>query len=125
MREAVIAKEVAEQMVADWADFLDVEAPPAGHIIRAICSGRLDCDGGLFRYRFISPLTLANGQTLAEITIREPTGRQLRETSRGNRDEMDTTLRLIESLSGQPLGVIESIGMRDLTVLGELLGFFA
>jgi len=124
MSEPVIAREVAESMVALWAARLDVDEPPSAHVLRAIMSGRLDYSDAGFRLRLSAPVELDSGAKLDEVTIREPSGRELRETSRSNRDEMDTTLRLLAELSGQPLGVVERIKMRDLTVLGELLGFF-
>lgn len=125
MSEPVIAREVALDMVAAWAGELETDAPDVPHVIRAIMSGRLDRKDDAFDYRLASPLRLDNGESVTSITITEPDARILRDASKGNRDNIDTTLRMLAALSSQPLAVIERVKMRDITALGELLDFFA
>lgn len=122
---SVIAAEVAQEMIANWAAAFDVDTPDVPHVLRATQAGRLDLDGEVFAYTLASPVKLENGQTLSSVTVSEPTGAQLRDATRGKPSEMDTTLRTLADITKQPLGVVERFKMRDLNALGELLSFFS
>jgi hypothetical protein len=54
----------------------------------------------------------------------QPTAAQYRDCAKGNRDGMDTTLRLIAEVSGKALGVVERVKKADLMVLMDCLNFF-
>lgn len=125
MTEA-IAREVAEVMVFDWASALGVTLEPGTkeRITRAVMAGRLDYSGDAFRYRLAAPVKLDNGETVAELTVAEPTAGQLRESSRGNREGMDAAMRILSGVTGQPLAVIDRLKQRDVMLLSELIGFF-
>jgi hypothetical protein len=126
MKDPVIAAEVADGMVSDWAASLDVTLSDDGksRIARAVMSGRLDYDGSKFAYILAAPVTLENGTKIEKLEISEPTAAQLREASKANRDQMDTAMRLLSGVSGQPLAVIDRLKQRDVMLLSELVGFF-
>jgi len=57
--------------------------------------------------------------------VHEPTAGQTRDANKnGKGNEIDTSLRLLASITEQPLGVIERIGLYDLTLAGALFNFF-
>ena len=122
----VIAREVADGMVSDWAASLDVVLSDDGRarIFRAIMSGRLDYNGAKFSYILAAPVALENGGKVEKLDIAEPTAAQLREASKANRDPMDTAMRLLSGVSGQPLAIIDRLKQRDVMLLSELVGFF-
>jgi hypothetical protein len=120
----VIAREVALQMLKDWADELEASVQHSERLLRAIMSGRLDKTDAGFSYRLLVPVSLDNGQNVDSLNVTEPTADQLREASKGNRDDMDTTIRVISSITGQPIAVINRLKTRDLTTIGEVLDFF-
>lgn len=125
MSEPVIAREVAEGMIAEWAHTLDTDTPDAPHCLRAIMAGRLDFDGSRFRYSLAAPVTLDSGERFDSLELAEPTGAILRDASRGKRDQMETTFHTLSLMTGKPVGLIERLKMRDLNALGEMLAFFA
>ena len=126
MSEPAIAREVAEGMVADWAATLGAELAPESEraVVRLVMAGRIDFDGDAFTVRLAAPLKLENGETIAALKLAEPTAGQLRDAAKGKRDDIDTALRLISALSGQPVGVVERIKERDFLAVSEVLGFF-
>jgi hypothetical protein len=122
----VIAREAALEMIQSWAEAMEAEIAASAKLLRAVQSGRLDfnSDTESFRYSLISPVKLENGETIDSLTVTEPTAEQLREANKGNRDEMETTMRALSAVTGKPLAVINRIKTRDITALGEILGFF-
>ncbi len=119
-----IAPAAAEAMVAGWAEALGVKPENPEALVRAVEAGRLDWSGDSFLYLLAAPVKLENSTMLESITISEPTCAQLRDAAKGKAGDMDTAIRLISSLSSQPVGVIERIKQRDFTLLAELVGFF-
>lgn len=128
MSEPVVAREPAEIEVALWADQLGVELNPAirDPIVRALMAGRLAFDSTTeeFTYRLRKPIALENGKSIEVFGIREPNAGQIRDSSRTTKDETEQSLRLLSFITGQPLGVIERIGQKDLMVAGSLFAFF-
>lgn len=120
----VIEREIAEELAQSWADELDSSVTVSEKVIKAVMRGRLDFQKGSFNYILLTPVELQNGETLTAVEIAEPTVEQLRESSKHKGDEMETTIRIISALTDKPIGVIGRIKMRDITLIGELLGFF-
>ena len=120
----VIAREVALQMIKDWADELEATVEPSDRLIRAIMSGRLDKTDAGFSYRLLVPVSLDNGQSVDSLTVTEPTADQLQSASKGNRDAMHIVIHTLSSITGHPVAVINRLKTRDLTLVSEVLDFF-
>jgi len=125
----VIAPEVAEAEIDKWCERFGVTVSSADsvRIVSAIIHGRLslDEDKEEFVYRLRRPVALDNGKTIDELRVHEPTAGQTRDANKnGKGNEIDTSLRLLASITEQPLGVIERIGLYDLTLAGALFNFF-
>lgn len=122
-----IAPEVAEQEIADACDLLgsSLDGTQREIVKKAWTEGRIIFDAGkeTFTYRLRSPVERGE-KKYTDITIREPTAGQLQEAMRGKADEMESTIKMLQKVSGEPTLVIEDIKQRDIAVLGCLLGFF-
>jgi hypothetical protein len=92
---------------------------------RALVEGRLVFDTGksFFTYKLKAPIEREKS-TITEVTLREPTGGQLRDATKGKRDEMEASLLLIGYITGQPIAIVEELKQRDIGVLAACLGFF-
>lgn len=62
--------------------------------------------------------------TIAELTVRPPTGKDLRRLQTQTGYEMDTVLALAGRLSGQPDGVIDRLSGDDLAEVIEVVSGF-
>jgi hypothetical protein len=121
-----IAPEVAESLVSEWSEALgaSLALDSRSRLVRAVVAGRLDFDGERFTYGLLSPIALENGTTVGEIVISEPTTAQLRDMSKGGGDAVTQSTRLLSAITGNPLGVVERIKMRDAQTLGAIMDFF-
>ena len=127
MSEPVVAREVAEKEVQDWCDQLGSE-PDLGtidNIVRAVMAGRASfhSEKEEFSYKLRRPLSLDNGESVDSITFGEPNARQLGDANK-TKNEVDQGLRLLSSVSGMALGVLERMKQRDIITTGELISFF-
>ena len=123
-----IAREVAEVEVANWEDRFDTVLSPESSekLIRVVMRGRIVFDEQTesFTLKLRTPIQLDNGETVSELTLREPKARQARDAGKPGTGDVEAVLRMLSAVSGQGLGVIERLGMKDLTVCGELFNFF-
>ncbi len=125
---AVIAEEVAreqlEKMITAFGADLDPENKHS--LLRAISAGRLDFDETeeSFTIMLVKPIQLENGETVETLIITEPDFSQVQKASK-SKNEIDQTLFLLSSITGHPAGVIGRLKMRDLTLCGTVLSFFA
>lgn len=94
-------------------------------LLPAVMRGRvsLDENNGTFAVKLRSPVKLETGEEVASISIREPTAAEMK-TAGGRTEHLDFLTRLISALSGQPLGVVERIKMKDLNVIAGIVSFF-
>jgi len=95
-------------------------------VIRALRSGRLEWDSAeqQFLYRLKRAVELDNGDRIEVLELTEPTTLQLKKAQQ-MKNEFEMTARLISYMAGQPAGYIDRLGMRDLQVLGVIVGFFS
>lgn len=96
-------------------------------ILRGIMMGRLDFEPGddVFTMQLVKPLELANGEEIKSIRLVEHSAEQLKEAFKPGRAELDATIHLISSITGQPIGVVSRMKSRDITLAGTVLSFFA
>jgi predicted DNA-binding antitoxin AbrB/MazE fold protein len=73
--------------------------------------------------KLIQAVELQNGEKVESIAITEPTVDQMRSANMV-KDDFAATLAVLSSASGQPLGVINRLKMRDLSLAGSVLAFF-
>lgn len=94
-------------------------------LLPAVMRGRvsLDENNDTFTVKLRSPVKLETGEEVASIAIREPTAAEMK-TAGGRTEHLDFLTRLISALSGQPLGVVERIKMKDLNVIAGIVSFF-
>lgn len=92
---------------------------------REMVAGRLDFDAEKesFRYKLKAPVEREKG-AITEVSLREPSGGQLRDAFKGGREDMDSSLHLLSLVTGQTLVVIEAMKQRDIGALSACLGFF-
>lgn len=92
---------------------------------RMVAEGRISFDSGkeTFAYRLRVPVE-CKSITVTDITLKEPTGGQLRDMGKAGRTDLDASLALLTYITGQTLVVVEALKQRDLLVLTALLGFF-
>ena len=126
MSEPKIAREVAQAEVARWAEAVENPEGVTESLVRAVMGARLDFDekAETFTARLKSPVAQENGERLETLMIIQPMAGQYRECAKGNRDGLDTTLRLIAAVSGKALGLVERVKKADLMVLMDCLNFF-
>jgi len=127
MSEPKVAREVAEAEVQRWAEALDVtvDLDMRERIVVAVMDGRaiFDADTERFTLRLRKPLRLENGTVIESLAISEPNGAQLLAAGKA-RDVMGQALGLLAAVTEQPIGMIERLGQKDITVASGLLGFF-
>ena len=127
MKNEVVAPQAAEEILGRWQEVLDVEldADTQGVLVKAIRSGRLDFNEDTEEFTIIlrKPIELQNGDTIEKLTLSEPSGEQIGAASK-SADTFQQTLKIIASLSGQPLGVVNRLKMRDLNLAGSVISFF-
>ena len=127
MLKEVICEEVAAEEVQKWADLFEVVLSPETEqkLTRTVQVGRLSLDEGTstFTLKLRKPIELENGKTVDELTIREPTAAEVRSVSKGG-GEVEQVIKILSAVTGQPLGVIGRLKLKELTVCGEIFNFF-
>jgi hypothetical protein len=129
----VIEKEAAELELARIVEFFEVE--PEGddweankaRLIQVIGKGRIimDEDKSAVILQLVAPLELENGETVRELAFREPTAGGLKKLDRfKDNEKMAKTIALASDITGQPVGVIDRMGSRDLSTMGAIVSLF-
>ncbi len=128
MSKEVIGREPAEAEVKSWEGFYDVSLDPdtSEKLIRVVQSGRLSLDEGTltFTLKLRTPIQLENGKAVGELSIREPTTAEVRGVDK-IAGEIEQVIRILSAVTGQPLGVIGRLKLKELTICGGLFNFFA
>ena len=124
--EPKIAREVAEAEVRRWAEAVENPEGVTESLVRAVMGGRLTFDDQAekFTVSLRHPVSMENGDTLKDLMIVQPTSALYRDCTKGNREGIDATLRLISGVSGRALGLVERVKKADLVVLMDCLNFF-
>lgn len=94
-------------------------------VSRSLRAGRLEWDASeqQFMVELQSPIQLDNGDKITELILTEPSAAQIKK-AQAIKDEFEQSLRLVASCTDQPIGYIERLKVRDLNLLGALVGFF-
>jgi hypothetical protein len=133
MSENVIEREAAESELQHIVDYFEVD--PDGQdwegskarLLAAIMKGRiiLDEDKPAVTMTLAAPIRLDNGQTVAELSYSEPTAGDMRSLDRfKDGEKMAKTIALASRMTGQPVGIIERMGARDLQTMGAIASLF-
>ena len=124
--EPKIAREVAEAEVRRWAEAVENPEGVTESLVRAVIGGRLTFDeqAEKFTVSLKYPVSMENGDTLKELTIVQPTSGLYRDCTKGGRDGVDATLRIVSGVSGRALGLVERVKKGDLMVVMDCLNFF-
>ena len=70
-----------------------------------------------------NPIEKENGEKTESLILKEPVAEQLIASS--NKDEMAMTVKMISKSADIPLGIAQRLGMKDLTLIGAIMFFFA
>lgn len=123
-----IAEDVARGMVREWADYLEIDLTEEviSGILPSVMRGKVsfDQDTETFTLLLRKPIELGNGKLLESITLEEPDAQSLKKAVK-SRDDMDTAIRMISVMTGQPVGVIDRLKQRDLTAASGIISFFS
>ena len=126
MSKEVIAREPAEAEVKSWEDRFDTDlsSESSEKLIRVVMRGRITLDEQTesFTLKLRTPIQLDNGETVNDLTFQEPKASQARDM--GSDRDLATVLKILSAISGQSLGVLGRLGLKDLVVVGELFNFF-
>lgn len=125
MSKIVIAEDPAQAIIKGWEDELDATLPDSSRtvILRAVQHGRLDYADSEFTLTLNKPIEMQNGKTVEVLKIKEPTGRNIIDSTK-NTAAQEQQLRLLSNIAGVAIGVLERIGSRDLYVAVAILDFF-
>ena len=123
----VMDKQTATNEIEGWIEWAEGvrSAEIVDTLLPAVMRGRvsLDENDDTFTIRLRSPVKLETGEVVESVQIREPTAAEMKKAG-GRADHVDFLTRLISALSGQPLGVVERIKMKDLNVVASIVSFF-
>lgn len=127
MPDVKMSADAAQQELSRIEEDLDAQLPDESRrvVLRALASGRLEWDASEqeFSVELRKPIE-AGTTTVSQMTIREPSGGEISKANRVN-EPFEQTMKLISYVTGHPVGYIERLGSRDLTLLGVLMGFFS
>lgn len=122
-----LSDEAAQAVLADIETDLDIQPGKEEQrvVLRAIRGGRLEWDASeqTFMVTLAKPIQLDNGATVDTVTVTEPDAGQMKKAS-ATKDDFEQSLKLVSYATGQPIGYIERLKLRDLNLLGALVGFF-
>jgi asparagine N-glycosylation enzyme membrane subunit Stt3 len=126
--EISVSPEAAQAELARIEEDFDreLDADSRDVLLRALRAGLLEWDAAenQFRYRLRRPVVLDNGEQITTMSLSEPSVLQVKKAT-AIKDELEQTVKLISYMADVPVGYIDRIRMRDMTVLGVLVGFFA
>jgi hypothetical protein len=143
MSEPVIAREVAEQLVAEMLDALRTDVASDNDreaLVEATMDGlfTFDLDSEEGEYIFARPVRLENGNVFDRIKFHELTAGELEHIEKGQRIEvtdgrgfMDLgdmaikTARFVHKMTGLPIGVCDRIKKRDVAVIRAMISFLS
>lgn len=125
----LISKELAEKEVKNIADFFEIELPQEDweKLVSAAEKGRLQIDtaNGIIKMTLIKPIIVDGGESVKQLDFSEPTAGAMRLLDKhGDKDKMTKAIHLTSLMTGQPVGVIDKMGSRDLNLLGAIIGIF-
>lgn len=133
MSKIVIEKKQAEKEFDSLCDYWEIDIDNNDDetsinkekIVNCIMRGRLTFDekSETFKYKLRKPVAKENGELIEGIVLKEPSSQALI-SSKKDTNEMQLTMKMLSNSSGLPIGVIERIGMKDITVLGCIMVFF-
>ncbi len=127
MAKDVIARDAAEEEVQGWCELfrITLDLSERERIVTALMAGRIAFDekNESFTVRLRKPIHLDNGETVESLKIEEADARQIKEANKV-KDDFEKSLRLLSSISGQPLGVLDRIKQKDLLLIGDMFNFF-
>lgn len=115
------------------ADFFEVDQESQtwreskSKLLAAIKKGRviLDEEKSAIITTLCTPIELDNGSTIGELAFHEPNASDLKVLDRyKDHEAMAKTIHLCSKMTGQPCGVIERLGSRDLQTAGGLASLF-
>ena len=129
----VIGKDAAQAELDSIVQFFEVD--PEGQewqdakarLLQAIGKGRIILDEAKqsIVLTLACPIRLENGQEIAELSFHEPTAGDLRTLDKYKAEEkMAKTIHLASKMTGQPIGVVERMGARDLQTMGAVASLF-
>ena len=132
MQKKVLGREVAEKEFDEIAEYWDWigDTPESDlvreRLVRVLMAGSLvfNKDEETFTYTFRKPIMCENDKTISEITLRELTAGDTRFDA-SKMTDTDATIRMISASSGLPVGVVDRLGIRDIGIIGALIGFFS
>jgi hypothetical protein len=124
---AKVAREVVTEMIEAGEGYYRTTLAEEDReiLITAGEDGRFDIESGTITIGLLAPIKLENGSTIESLTLEEPDADQLAK-AQGRKDDndLDAMLRVIAGMSGQALGVVRRLKMRDLKVIGAAANFF-
>lgn len=132
---ALMPEAQALTLIQRWKDAEDSTVEIDDVFFRAVRRGLVEYDDGarVFRVKLRHPVTLENGETLSILEIRALTAGEVKAAQRGRLranargdTEIDPEIvyRMISTMTGHPLGVIERLDGRDFSVCASAIGFF-
>ncbi len=128
MSDPKIAREVAEKEIESWCDQFEcvLDDGIGERLTLAVMAGRLslDVESEVFTLKLRKPLTLENGEILAELKIEGPTFRQQQAATKGTEEVNEISARMLSAVTGQPTGILDRLQMKDINTAVTLIGFF-
>lgn len=129
----ILGDDVAQAELDRILAFFEVE--PEGddwedskrRLLRAIKKGSvtLDEEKSAIIMTLVSPIELANGQTVSELRFSEPKASDLKVFDKyQDVEKIAKTIHLASKMSGQPIGTIDKMGSRDVATMGAVASLF-
>ena len=130
----VIGRDVAEEMLKNIYDGLCIDPDMLDDndgkssekkIISALMQGRLEFKDECFIQTLIKPLSIGKKE-ISSITIKEPTGAQLRGMSevKKKNDDVGKAMSILGEVTGLGLPVINKLGSRDMMLSIGVVSLF-
>lgn len=123
-----VAHEVALAELEQWATQMEapLDSDAKERLAMVIMSGRLSFDdqSEVFSLRLRKPVKLENGEGIERIEVRGPTRSEQTKATKGGGPAEEIGARLLSSVTGQPIGVLDRIEPKDYNLAAYLLGFF-
>ena len=117
------AKEAVTKCKGYFGSTLDEESENA--VIRGFMAGLVEFNetNEKFTVYLRKPITLENGEVIDKLSIQEPTADQVRMAGR-TQDPFGQAVDILGYVSGWPVGILNRLKMRDISLAGSVLAFF-
>lgn len=134
--KTIIGRDVAEEMLQGIYDDLKIDAElfdeedegqsSKKKIISALMQGRLEYKDEVFKQTLLKPLMGKEGSLEDVLTIKEPTGVQLRGMSqiKNKRDDVGKAMAILAEVTGLGMPMINKLGSRDLMLSVGVISLF-